>query len=87
MKVYRYDFGRDGFYKSPRYDMECGSIESFNVSSGLGGFIRGKNGNGYIPLIEVNKVMRAGFYLSFRKLSGSEIKKIGSHWRRLNEDI
>lgn len=76
MKVYKYNFDRDGFYETRHY-MECGSIESFNVSGRLGGFIRGKNGNGYVSLVEVNKVMRGGFYLSFRKLSGSEIKKIG----------
>ena len=88
MKVYRYNF-YSGFYGSPGYSMECSSIVLFdvNVSSGFGGLIRRENDNGYIPLIEVNKVRRTGVYLSFRKLSGSEIKKIGSHWRKLNEDI
>lgn len=86
MKMYKYNFYQDVFHKT-QYVMECSSIELFNVSSGVGGLIRKKNGNGYIPLIEVNKVRRTGCYLSFRKLSGSEIKKIGSYCRRLNEDI
>lgn len=78
MKVYTYNFYR-GFYGSPRYSMECSSIVLFdvNVSSEFGGLIRRENDNGYIPLIEINKVRRMGVYLSFRELSESEIKKIG----------
>ena len=86
MKVYRYNFYR-GFYGSPRYSMECSSIVLFdvNVSSRFGGLIRRENDNGYIPLIEVNKVGTTGVYLSFRKLSESEIKKLGNYG--VNEDI
>lgn len=81
MKVYIYNFYIDVFLKT-QYSVEK-TLVNFNEASGVILMSR-KRFNGYFSFAETNKIKRSGFFLSLRELSKNEIRKLGSHWRRLN---
>ena len=85
MKVYIYNFYQDVFHKT-QYVVEKNLICSIS-SMRFSGLIERGNTIELFFLVNLNKLRRSGIFCSLRKLSKNEIKKLGSHWRKLNEDI